>query len=178
MKVFIEKQKFSQTWLWVLMAFSGVMPIAILGVGLYVQIGLGKPFGNNPMSDGGLITVFLLTLALMVGMLLLFAFSTLELRIDKRDLHIRFIPFIVKEKVIPWTSVENWEVVKYNPIREYGGWGLRYGKSGKAYNVKGDKGLRLSFHKGKPLLIGTSKPDELQRFLEELDPLKRQSSAE
>lgn len=178
MKVFIEKQKFNQTWLWVLLSFSGLMPIIILGAGLYVQLGLGKPFGNNPMSDTGLITVFLLTLALMVGMVLLFAFSKLELRIDKRDLRIRFIPFIIREKIIPWSEVSSWEVVKYNPIRDYGGWGLRYGRNGKAYNVKGDKGLRINFHKGKPLLIGTSKPEVLQVFLQELDSLKKSASAE
>ena len=54
----------------------------------------------------------------------------------------------------------------YNPIRDYGGWGIRWGTKGKAYNVSGNRGLYLEFSDGKQLLIGLQKPEE---FVEALD---------
>jgi len=52
---------------------------------------------------------------------------------------------------------------KYSPIGEYGGWGFRYG----AYNIKGSQGLQLKFKNGKMLLIGTQRPEELQKVLDQ-----------
>ncbi len=32
---------------------------------------------------------------------------------------------------------------KYRPIREYGGWGIRYGWNGRAYSTSGNEGVQL-----------------------------------
>jgi hypothetical protein len=40
---------------------------------------------------------------------------------------------------------------------------------GKAFNVSGNKGLQLEFNDGRKLLIGTSKPEELEAFLLQLN---------
>lgn len=169
--IFTEQQKFRQLWLWILVLFSGMMPVAIFGVGLYIQLFKGQPFGNNPMSDNGLITAFALTLLLVFALFALFAFSTLKVRIDKYAIKVRFVPFIIKERTTKWTEVASWEVVKYNAIREYGGWGLRANRKGKAYNVSGNMGLRLQLRNGKELLIGTSQSEALKAFLAQLKPL-------
>ena len=63
------------------------------------------------------------------------------------------------------------EIITYSPIRDYGGWGVRLSLNGKAFNVRGDKGLKLYFDYRKPLLIGTQKPEELQKCLEQLNLL-------
>lgn len=44
-----------------------------------------------------------------------------------------------------------------NIERDYGGWGIRYGRKGKAFNVFGSRGLQLEFTNGKRLLIGSQK---------------------
>jgi hypothetical protein len=49
----------------------------------------------------------------------------------------------------------------YRPIRDYGGWGIRYGRNGKAYNVSGNRGVMLEFSHGQKLLIGSQKPGDL-----------------
>ncbi|MHC4338483.1 MAG: hypothetical protein ACYSTG_11155 [Planctomycetota bacterium] len=56
----------------------------------------------------------------------------------------------------------------YKPIREYGGWGIRYSFRkgiGRAYNMSGNKGVQLVFKNGKKLLIGSQKPDELAQAI-------------
>ena len=48
---FKENQKFTQWWLWALLI--GVVLIPIYGI--YKQIIIGEQFGNNPLSNYGLI---------------------------------------------------------------------------------------------------------------------------
>lgn len=62
-------------------------------------------------------------------------------------------------------------VRKYDPIGDYGGWGLKGGalwnsKKGKAINVSGDIGIQLELKNSKKLLIGTQKEAEARRVLE------------
>jgi len=52
-------------------------------------------------------------------------------------------------------------VLTYSPISDYGGWGIRYGSIGKAYNVSGNRGVQLELLNGERILIGSQKPEEL-----------------
>jgi len=85
-----------------------------------------------------------------------------EVRDD--GLYIRFYP--LTHQKIPFEHIVHCEVRTYNPIREFGGWGIRYGKGGKAYNVSGNRGVQLDLVNGKRLLIGSGRPEELARAIE------------
>ena len=54
----------------------------------------------------------------------------------------------------------------YNPIREYGGWGIRYGLKSKAYNVHGNHGVQLELLNRKRLLIGSQRSEEFANALD------------
>ncbi len=54
------------------------------------------------------------------------------------------------------------EVVHYHPIRDYGGWGLRFGRDGeRIYNARGHRGVRLYLRDGSRILVGSQRPEEL-----------------
>jgi hypothetical protein len=165
---FEETQKFRQPWLWVLLIVIGFMTVGIFGMGICVQVVRGHTLGNHPMNNTGLIITFLLISAFMSAILLLFWFAKLTTVIDKRGIIYRFFPFHSKDHRIDWSMIEKFEVVKYDPIGDYGGWGIRYGRTGKAYNVSGDKGLKLSLKRGNHILIGTQRPRELADFLKNI----------
>lgn len=57
------------------------------------------------------------------------------------------------------------EAVTYRPLRDFGGWGLRYGALGKIYNAKGNEAVRLTFTSGRILHIGSQRAEELVRAL-------------
>jgi hypothetical protein len=88
----------------------------------------------------------------------------LTTRVSSDGIRVRFVPFHFKEQFYPWDSIESAQVRTYSPLREYGGWGIKYGFNGqgKVYNVSGNQGLQLIFKSGEKLLIGTQKPDEIQ----------------
>ncbi|GIS68544.1 MAG: hypothetical protein CM1200mP8_1020 [Chloroflexota bacterium] len=50
---------------------------------------------------------------------------------------------------------------------DYGGWGIRYGKNGKAYNVSGDRGVLLTFKNGSRVMIGSGEVDSLNSAINE-----------
>ena len=87
---------------------------------------------------------------------------------------LRFFPFFFQYKNISWNEVSSVQLRKYSAIREFGGWGLRWGLFGRgtAYIVCGDRGLQLVFKNGKKLLIGTQKEEALRRALEHYYPNK------
>lgn len=148
--LFKEEQRFTQWYIWLLLFVILLIP----GYGIIQQIMLEVPFGNNPMSDFGLI-IFLVAM-----LLLCLFFWKLKMRtIITRDyLHIKFIPFANKR--IRWKDVASAEIVKYSPMI---GYGMRFSPHyGTVYNVKGRKGLALKLKNGKKLMIGTQRYREIE----------------
>ena len=96
--------------------------------------------------------------------------------IDTSYINIKVKPFVNKQ--IPFTDIESWTVRSYKPILEYGGWGIRWGLKGTAYNVTGNKGLQLVLNSGKKILIGTQKDIELNRMMKSVSPEKEQALAD
>jgi len=157
---FQETQRFTQWWIWLI----HILILAIFFTGIHVQIINGVPFGDKPMSDLGLIisTVFMLLLVL------LFLSFNLKTQITSTKIYFKFFPFHIKEREYLISDVQEMQVVKYRPIGEYGGWGIRGFGSNKAFNVKGNMGLRIFFKDGTKRLIGTQKPEELEKKIKEL----------
>ena len=153
-----ETQHFRQLWLWALVLF-----IALLSIyGAFQQLILGKPFGNNPAPDSVMVI-----LAIIFGIVLpLFMFTTnLTTEVHDDGLYIRFFPFHLSFRRIAIEEIRRFEVCTYSPIKDYGGWGIRFGRKGKAYNVSGNRGVKLELSNGKRLLIGSQKPEELAEAL-------------
>lgn len=151
--LFQEKQRFTQVWIWlILLGINGLFAFAF-----FYQIIGGKPFGDNPMSDNGLIVSIFLSLLFSS----VFYVMRLETVINEEAIYVRFFPLQRKYKKINWENIEAAYVRTYSPIKEYGGWGLRLG----AYNISGNKGLQLELKDGGKLLIGTNKTEELEALL-------------
>jgi hypothetical protein len=167
--VYNETQKLSQPWIWIVAIISGLLAIGLSGAGVYEQIIQGQKSGIYPMSEDRLIFVFILLLILFISIYLLLVFSKLTTIIDKNAINYKYFPFHLKFRSISWNEIEQYDVITYNPIKDYGGWGIRFGKKGKAYNVSGNKGLLLYLKTGKRILIGTKKDIELADFLSRIN---------
>lgn len=147
-----EEQRFTQPWIWAVLAVPG----ALLLWGLFRQAVLNRPFGNNPAPT------WLLGAVVAFFGLLLVLFAVLRLTVEVREsvLSVRFFPLLRKE--IPLAEIAECEARAYRPIREYGGWGIKYGfKRGWAYNVRGNRGVQLRLRNGKKILVGSQRAEEL-----------------
>ncbi|MFC1726680.1 DUF6141 family protein [candidate division KSB1 bacterium] len=157
--IFKESQKFDQWWLRTIILAGS----ALVWWAFYNQIILEKPWGSNPGPDW---LVIALVLIIGIGLPLLFFSIQLITIITADSIRIRFLPFQFKGRIIPVNEIERFEIRQYRPIFEYGGWGIKYGKSGLAYNVKGKTGLQLYLKNDDKILIGTQKKDFLKMAME------------
>lgn len=156
-KLFIEQQRFSQRIFKIILAL-----ISLVFVFAFVQqVIFDKPFGVRPMSNTGILAA-LLFLAIFN---LLFYNMKLVTTIDEDAISVRFYPFHFFPKRFEWSQLSDVIVRQYNPLKEYGGWGLRgFGKR-SVMTVSGSWLIEVVFVNNQSLLIGTCKPQEAEEAL-------------
>lgn len=154
MRIFKEEQRFTQTWLIIIIVISLIVTLAIIL----------KEIDKLTTSE---IIISIGTIILASGLIFLFKLTT---RIDEKGIHYKFFPFHLKFKTVVWNDIENAYVRTYDAISEYGGWGIRggafrYKAKSKAINISGNIGIQLELKDGKKLLIGTNKKEQAQDVL-------------
>ena len=155
---FREVQRFAQWWF----LFLLVVPV---GMTFY----LWKAQSQLSHAAKGPLTIYPILIVVSTPLLLIFFwFSQAKLITEVRSdaLSIRFF-LLWPERVIPWNDIRSAESVVYRPIRDYGGWGVRFGPAGRAYNVRGSRGVRIELANGEKILIGSQQPDDLARAIGE-----------
>lgn len=153
-----EIQHFRQPWMWALVLFIAVLSL----YGAFQQMVLRQPFGNNPAPDGVMIVLAIL---FGIGLPVFMYVTNLTTEVRSDGLYFRFLPFYFAFHRIAREEIKAFEACTYRPLRDYSGWGIRYGRKGKAYNVSGNRGVQLELTNGKRLMIGSQKPDELGEAL-------------
>jgi hypothetical protein len=157
--IYHEVQRFRQVWIWVVV-------LAIAGLQWYAaaeQLLMQRPFGDNPMPD---IPLGVFWFIFGIGLPALFFFCQLVTEVRDDGIYIRFSPFHRTFRRIAFKEVKQCEVRTYRPIREYGGWGIRYRCKGRAYNVSGARGVQIELLNGNRLLIGSQRAEELSRAIQ------------
>ncbi len=154
--LFKEEQRFTQWWLWLFLIGIGLIPI----VGLYNQIFLGEEFGDNHMSNFGLIIFSIFTLLFIA----LFRIIKLKTEISTKELNFALKPFVSRK--VNLNDIASVKIVDYGFV---GGWGIRKWTSfGTVYNIKGKIGLAIELKNGSKFLIGTQKETELKNVIKEI----------
>lgn len=164
---FSEVQKFSKAFVLPLIILTTSLTVGLLSWGIFQQIVLKHHFGNNPVSDISLLLISAAIILFVLALDWLFLNAKLITEINRETIRYRYFPFILRDRFIYWQDIDKAYIRQYKPIKEYGGWGIKFGISGngKALNVKGNYGLQLEFKNGKNLLIGTQKKEELEALL-------------
>ena len=91
----------------------------------------------------------------------LFAFARLVVDVDREAITIAFHLLWPKRR-IALASVRRAEATKYRPLIDYGGYGVRLGFKGWAFNVSGDEGVLVETTEGARVMIGSRRPKELE----------------
>ncbi len=155
---FREEQRLP-VWITVLVVIAAGASIAIFAVGMYIQLIRGEPWGDRAMSDTALAIVGGTFTLLGFGLIWLFVSLKLITEVHPDGLHIRFAP--MRTAKVPYSRISSIEVETVRPIRDFGGWGVRYGRGTKAYLARGNTGVRVVRSDGKDIFVGSQQPDEL-----------------
>ena len=156
--MFKEIQRFDQWWLRLLLIVILCIAISPLVMD-YDTVILSR------FELASVILSILVILGLFIGFWYIFK---LETTIDETGVTYRFVPFHIKSRFRSWAEIKSATVRKYNPIREYGGWGYRISfTKRKALTTKGNRGIQLVFQDGNELLLGTQHPDKIIAILKQ-----------
>ena len=102
-------------------------------------------------------------IAVVFGMGLPWFLWALELRtaVTGDGLDVRFAPRIGGHR-FPVAAIASACAVTYHPLKEFGGWGVRFGARGaRAYNVSGASGVEVIDTDGTRWVIGSRRATEL-----------------
>jgi hypothetical protein len=161
--LFQEVQKFP---LWLrLVIVAGILPMVSVCWFVLTET------ASEHAPGGAFIIFFCLVfmVILPVAIAALFLMLKLETQVRRDGLYVRFFPIHIRYRKFEREVLFEYFSTTYSPIREYGGWGIRFGAKGKAYNVSGSQGVQLVFKDGKRLLIGSQQPDKLGEAMELMD---------
>jgi len=150
--LFHEAQRFRQWRLRILLA----LPPAFFWFLLIWQVWLGHAWGKHPMSNAGVIFL------LVVLSLLYLRLVTVRLDIAVFDEKVRVaLRGAFWRRWISGNTIQAAKAVSYNAVRDYGGYGIRSGRLGRAYIAGGSRGVLLKLAGGEQVLLGSNRPDEL-----------------
>lgn len=119
----------------------------------------------RPIQPGWLAVA--VTFVAFVGVAILLTLR-LDTRLDQAGVHYRLFPLHWRWQFRPWAAVARAYVRTYDPLGEYGGWGLKGRRRNYALTISGDQGLQLELADGRRLLLGTQRPAEITQALQEL----------
>lgn len=147
--LFKENQKFNQKWLWIILFLAAITPILIL------------------ILDEGfkLATTNFVLISMMLLPLFLIYFTELRVEISRESLKYQFYPFHLKVYEIKHDEIETYDQITYSPLKDYGGWGINHTVNGSAYNISGNKGVKMILKNGKKILFGSQKAKEFYEAL-------------
>lgn len=128
----------------------------------FVALGLGGAIGGVAAARAlsmyarlGIAGVAATGLGLAVGEFL----APLRVTLAPSELQIRFGR---RTKFrIPLRHVARAYARQYHPLKEFGGWGIRQGRDGRAFTISGKEGVQLVLRSGTRVLVGSRQADEL-----------------
>lgn len=120
---------------------------------------LGWALGVGPM------------LAVIVGIALLF--DRLRIQVTRDAVVASFGTFGWIRKRIPLHEIQAMEAVRYRPIRDFGGWGIRFSWTHprkRAWTIRGDRALKIRLSNETDFYLGCAHP---QRLMERIRAIRQ-----
>jgi len=151
-RLFYERQSFRQ---WRIRLLLAIPPLILTLLAIW-QVGLGHPFGKQPMSNGRMIgwAMFLWLVYLRLATVRLVT----EVRAGELSVAMRGL---WRSRKIPATDIKSVQVVSFDPARDYGGYGIRSTRQATAYLAGGNQGVRVELKRGLPVVVGSERAREL-----------------
>ena len=148
--LFKEEQRFTQWWMWLIIITSCSVPLVLITIELMQSTPESADYNSLLVN---LIVISVMCLIFTTVFLVL----RLKTEITETEIRVKYPPFMRRWRIFKIDEIERYEVRRYKPIKEYGGYGVRKNmfRKNKAFNIKGNIGLQLYLKNGESVLIGT-----------------------
>jgi hypothetical protein len=135
---------------WIQVVFWGAMFIAM------VKVSMSGP-GSDQDRFWGLVVLGIVAGAVQILL------AGLSVRLYRDRLVVGLGSLGLISRTIHFDQIVRTESVTYSPIREFGGWGVRWGKDGKkVWSARGNHAVVLHLKDGTRLYVGSDSPHRLE----------------
>lgn len=99
----------------------------------------------------------------LLPVLLWFLFGTLVVRVTRTSVLVSFGAAGLVQRLVSFGEIERVEAVRYRPILEFGGWGIRwgFGTGKRAWTIRGNQAVVLHLEDGTRFYVGSPTPERL-----------------
>lgn len=158
---FEESQTYRQAaWMLMIVISSSVFITGLFLYGLYIQLILGEPWGDSPLTNVGLVVTSLITFSVVGFIVWLILNIRLDVKISDTEIQYRFYPFQGWLSLSP-KDIKGYEVKRLS-LFERGSSGYHgFLSKEKKFILKGRDALKIKTTGGLSLIIGTQSPDQL-----------------
>gem|GEM_PF-1306723 len=156
--VYKEEQSLPR-WVWYIFSLPGFFVIVIS----FLQLVLRIEVGTKPMSNADLIVT-----AIIFGVLLpiIILFLRLRIEVTESEIIVKLLPFYRRR--ISFEHIKRIKRVQIQPLREFGGRGIRWNGAKWGIILQGTKGVELELKEGIPVVISTRYSEKFAAIVEQL----------
>ena len=133
----------------ILIVVFAVVSIFIGGLFL-MQVITHRPIGNHPAPTWLLFVFFIGSVIATV----FFGRQKLKLLITEDEIHISF-GLLTRETTLRISDIKSIYIRKYDGLKEFLGWGIKYSSDTSCFTVSGDDGIQIDMNDGRRFLVGT-----------------------
>lgn len=139
--------------------------LVVSGTALVVSVGYGLvwPWLTDGGDSNSVATRRIVILAAFAAMVFVstscWHFISLTTRVDRESVEVMLFP-LFRERIL-LSEIVGWQVVAFNPMRDYGGWMLRIGPNRRALFLKGNEGVEIQLAQGPTVMVGSQRPGDL-----------------
>ncbi len=95
-----------------------------------------------------------------------FTFSGQRVMVTRRELTVRWGAVGLKVLRLNTGEMTSLEPMEFSPLKDFGGYGIRYGRGMSAYYLRGNRGVKFTMMNGKKYLVGSDHPERLLTVME------------
>lgn len=99
-------------------------------------------------------------LLIVVGLLMIIPHGGQRSLVTRDNITVRWGMFGLKVLNIPVSEIADAKVITFAPLKDFGGYGIRFNSEMKAFFLRGNRGIKLTTLKGKRYLIGSDIPEK------------------
>ncbi len=160
----------TQRWSLILRAFLVIPSVAAAVICAVLVL-------RGPIDMAGRAAITVCGVIMPLALAILLWVLRMETQVRSDGVYVRYFPFHWRFQRLPALDLDQCFARTYRPILEYGGWGIRWGFGGRAYNVSGNQGVQLVFRNGRRLLLGSARPRELEAAIRSVSGCRGQSTS-
>ena len=144
-------------WIIVLVIVVALGALLPLMIGIYTQIGQGIPWGDEPLSNNGLLGITLMVLFSMALMAFILLNLRLEVKIDEAGIHYRMYPVKSRWRLVNVSEISEYSFSDRFNFFEMAGIGHQRNlfRNYRSFRIAGGKHITVKFADGHRLMLGT-----------------------